>query len=464
MQIIESLKKRYRNKTHLLRLAICIAAAAVLIYMRPFGLDTSASIVLAAFLFTLLAWMTKWFDRTAVSIMLLIVFLLFSNNTPRAVFGFLFSDSFLVLVAVMMIAQCVVAYRLADKALKSLLKRFSSSVPMLLVFSFVIELVLSFVLYDPMSRMLLICAVYVVIMKEANVNKDAQSALLFSIFAASNIVSLMFVNGTAMLTSSVMEMTELSLTWLEWVKYMTLPTALSAMLIGVVYYLVFRKDLKKIDIKLMHFPEDKTPMNKEQKKILVVLLALMVAWITEGLHGISAGKLAVIAVLILMVFRLVKISQIKKLNYHMLIFLMAIFAIGSSMKTAGLAQMLNGALLHIMPVNAGGIWPLVIAVMVAMALHMLLGSALGTSAIVIPGFLLLFAGRYEPHVVMLSLYIAISIHYLMSFHRVSISVGVAQNYFDEKTILRFGLPMTAVTLLVLLAFYFPYWKWLGLFS
>ncbi len=134
------------------------------------------------------------------------------------------------------------------------------------------------------------------------------------------------------------------------------------------------------------------------------------------------------------------------------------------MKTAGLAQMLNGALLHIMPVNAGGIWPLVIAVMVAMALHMLLGSALGTSAIVIPGFLLLFAGRYEPHVVMLSLYIAISIHYLMSFHRVSISVGVAQNYFDEKTILRFGLPMTAVTLLVLLAFYFPYWKWLGLFS
>ncbi len=123
----------------------------------------------------------------------------------------------------MMIAQCVVEYRLADKALKTLLNRFSASVPMLILFSFVIELVLSFVLYDPMSRMLLVCAVYVVIMEEANVNKGARGALLFSIFAASNIVSLMFVNGTAMLTSSVMEMTQLSLTWLQWVKYMTLP-------------------------------------------------------------------------------------------------------------------------------------------------------------------------------------------------------------------------------------------------
>ncbi len=146
-----------------------------------------------------------------------------------------------------------------------------------------------------------------------------------------------------------------------------------------------------------------------------------------------------------------------------MIFLTAIFAIGSSMKAAGLAQMLNDALLHVMPMEVGGIWPLLIAVVVAMALHMLLGSALGTSAIVIPGFLLLFAERYDPHVVMLSLYIAVSIHYLMSFHRVSISVGVAQNYFDEKTIFRFGLPMTAVTLVVLMIFYFPYWKLMGLF-
>lgn len=463
MQIIDALKKRYRNKKHVVRLVLCLAGAVGLVLLHPFGLDTSTSIVLAAFLFTLLAWMTKWFDRTAVSLMLLLVFLFFSNNTPRAVFGFLFSDSFLVLIAVMMIAQCVVEYRLADKALKTLLNRFSTSVPMLILFSFVIELVLSFVLYDPMSRMLLVCAVYVVIMEEANVNKGARGALLFSIFAASNIVSLMFVNGTAMLTSSVMEMTQLSLTWLQWVKYMTLPTALSAMLIGVVYYTVFRKDLKTLDVKTLHFPIDKTPMNKEQKKILIVLLSLTIAWITQGIHGVSAGKLAVLAVLILMAMRLVKPSQIKKLNYRMLIFLMAIFAIGSSMKAAGLAQMLNDALLHVMPMEVGGIWPLLIAVVIAMALHMLLGSALGTSAIVIPGFLLLFAERYDPHVVMLSLYIAVSIHYLMSFHRVSISVGVAQNYFDEKTIFRFGLPMTAVTLIVLLIFYFPYWKLMGLF-
>ncbi len=463
MQIIDALKKRYQNKKHVVRLVLCLTGAVGLVLLRPFGLDTSTSIVLAAFLFTLLAWMTKWFDRTAVSLMLLLVFLFFSNNTPRAVFGFLFSDSFLVLVAVMMIAQCVVEYRLADKALKTLLNRFSASVPMLILFSFVIELVLSFVLYDPMSRMLLVCAVYVVIMEEANVNKGARGALLFSIFAASNIVSLMFVNGTAMLTSSVMEMTQLSLTWLQWVKYMTLPTAVSAMLIGVVYYTVFRKELKTLDVKTLHFPIDKTPMNKEQKKILIVLLSLTIAWITQGIHGVSAGKLAVLAVLILMAMRLVKPSQIKKLNYRMLIFLTAIFAIGSSMKAAGLAQMLNDALLHVMPMEVGGIWPLLIAVVVAMALHMLLGSALGTSAIVIPGFLLLFAERYDPHVVMLSLYIAVSIHYLMSFHRVSISVGVAQNYFDEKTIFRFGLPMTAVTLVVLLIFYFPYWKLMGLF-
>ncbi len=88
-------------------------------------------------------------------------------------------------------------------------------------------------------------------------------------------------------------------------------TAVSAMLIGVVYYTVFRKELKTLDVKTLHFPIDKTPMNKEQKKILIVLLSLTIAWITQGIHGVSAGKLAVLAVLILMAMRLVKPSQIK---------------------------------------------------------------------------------------------------------------------------------------------------------
>ncbi len=81
MQIIDALKKRYQNKTcsktcPLPNRRSGFGAAA------SFGLDTSTSIVLAAFLFTLLAWMTKWFDRTAVSLMLLLVFLFFQTTRP----------------------------------------------------------------------------------------------------------------------------------------------------------------------------------------------------------------------------------------------------------------------------------------------------------------------------------------------------------------------------------------------
>lgn len=97
-----------------------------------------------------------------------------------------------------------------------------------------------------------------------------------------------------------------------------------------------------------------------------------------------------------------------------------------------------------------------------MALHMLLGSSITTLSIVIPLLIQLTEGIINPIVLSLLVYVAINIHFILPFHNITIMVGAGNNYYSNKTSIRYGIVLTLLVFVVIFGFYIPWWKFLNL--
>jgi len=446
------------KKENMPKLLFSLVVPLLIILLKPMGMSLNQSIVLGSLFLTIIWWGTGIVYKDAASVFLIFMFILFGRTPIEKVFFFPLSDNFTLVIASYLISQGIVNSKVADKFSGYILQRYCYNSIRLAIMSFVIGVLLIFVIPQPFPRIILLASIYINFLKNTSVDKEEKMILIFSVFVASTVTSLMFLNGDVIINYAAMKFGGINLTYMEWVKYMTLPTIVATIVIAAAFILIFKKDLKstfeRTDTK------EKLHFGISEKKALAITAVIILLWLTESKHGISAANVAIIGVVAMFIARIISLKDFKVINVSLLIFLTAEFSIGKVLTESGVAHRISEFITGYFPA-ASSILYIPFIILLVMILHMIMGSLVTAVSVLIPTLVAITAGSLSSQFVVMLALASICFHYILPFHHVSIMIGYGNGYYENKHTIKMGVALTFITIIVVLLIYVPWWKLMG---
>ncbi len=165
-----------------------------------------------------------------------------------------------------------------------------------------------------------------------------------------------YYGGTGILTASVpnlvvlgvMESREVQVYWGQWAGYLfpvfgLIRTGCCYVLIRLVYSTPQALAFSSTSAEVSHVPEKTTPA---EKKSLAVLVLGILLWATDALHGIHPAYIGLFLVLLCYLPGWGPLSpkQLKGVNFPILIYVAAMFAVGHALETTGTSLRLARAM------------------------------------------------------------------------------------------------------------------------
>lgn len=459
----------WRSKT-LTGILLSIAAAIAIMLAPLPGLSMEGRKTLAVTLFTVIWWIFNVIPPAYSTLMMLLGYILFGLATPDVVFRIWTLPLMWLIIGSFLIAAAVTKSGLAERVATFFILRYARSYRSLIILTYVLGFVLSFLIPHPFPRALLLMSLMRVIIQKAGMNTTDAASVGLSVFVATTATSTLLLTGDSTLNIATVGFSGLSIGWLDWAKYMAVPGMLASLLMMTLHLLIFRQT-GPINI-------DRSALELEQKKqgamtrletvtLFWVALALLF-WITDSIHGIDPAWVALLVVVGLSLPKVGDVLDAKDLstgiNWPILFFVAGALAIGSVGKQTGLSDWLAASLLPATPPQN----PYAFAALVGgatMAIHMVLGSALACMSIVAPPMVhYAVSAGWSPLFPALLVYTAVAIHYIFPFQQVNILLGQGETGgYGTRHVLKYGLPLTIVALLVLIPIEVTWWMLLGLF-
>ncbi len=432
-----------------------------IVFAHPLGMDLNQSIILGTLVLVLTWWTTGIVNRTHASIFLLVIFGVFGMTPLKEIFKFPLSSNFYMIALSFLLSQGIVNSNAANRFSNFILNKYGNTPYKLIFMSFVFSILLIFIIPQTFSRVILLSSIYQQFFKNREIPDDTKEVLYFSIFVAAAITCMTFINGDIILNYSVTQFAGISMGWAEWAKYMTVPSLLTTLATGITFVLIFRKKLKNINLNLINSNINMNKISNKEKSAIIIMAVVILLWMTEPLHSINSAIIALLGTLAMFGFKIIEVKDFKSLNFGLLIFLTSAFAIGSVMNRSGVANIIYSSMMDIFPSTFSNTY-LIILIVTVMALHMLLGSSITTLSVVIPVLIQLTNGIIDPIPLSLLVYVAINIHFILPFHNITIMVGAGNNYYSNKTVIRYGMALTILVFVAIFGFYIPWWKFLNL--
>lgn len=446
------------KKDNYVKTILSLIIPILCVVFKPMGMTASQSMILGGLFLTIVWWGTGWVYKDYASFFLLIVFIMFGNTPLKNVLFFPLSDSFILVVASYILSQGISNSKVADKFSSFILSRYCDNSKKLVIMSFVLGVILIFVIPQPFPRVILLASIYFNFLNKSEVDSEEKQVLIFSIFVASTVTSMMFLNGDVIINYAAMKFGGITFTNAEWAKYMTVPTIITTIIIAATFIFVFKDSLND---KFKKVEKEKLSFNKDGKMALMITGLIILLWLTETHHSISSANVALIGVILMFVTKIVSFKDIKVVNVSLLIFLTAEFSIGKVLTGSGVAQHLGQFLTGFFP-SSESIFYIPFIVLFIMVLHSIMGSLVTAVSVLIPMLITITAGVLSPQFIVLLTLVSVCIHYILPFQHVSIMIGYGNGYYENRHIIKFGLVLTIITFITSLLVYIPWWKFTGL--
>ncbi len=448
------------KKENIGKVLLSLLVPILFILFNPMSMTLNQTIILGSLFLTVIWWGTGWVYKDVASIFLIIMFVFFGGTPLEKVFYFPLSSNFILVIMSFLLSQGIVNSKVADKFSNFILKKYCTSSIRLVLMSFILGIILIFLIPQPFPRVILLATIYLDFLKKTNVGSEVKKILVFSVFVASSVTSLMFLNGDVIINYSAMKFGGINLTYAQWATYMTIPTLITTVIIAIVFIFVFKKKLG--DKFELSDDENDIKLDKKGKTALAITLLTIVLWLTETYHGISPAVVATIGVALMFLTKIIRFKDCKVISLSLMIFLTAEFSIGKVLAGSGTAAVLGEFLTGLFPA-ASSIFYIPVIIILIMVLHSIMGSLVTAISVLIPTLIAITAGNLSPTFIVLLSCVAICIHYVLPFHHVSVMIGFGNGYYDNKQVIKLGGALTIVTIFVILCVYIPWWKLVGIF-
>lgn len=432
----------------------------IIILFLPFNSSFNQRLLLASVVLVIAWWATGVVHRSIASSILIVSFLVFSNAPIKTILKFPLSPTFFLIIFTFLLSEGIVKSNLANRMAKALLSRFATTPLGLIFMSFILGILLIFLIPQPFPRVILLSTIYLQFLKHGKVTNSTKSTILFSIYVASTCTSMLFINGDILLNYSVLQFANVKLTWFQWSKYMTLPSLLISFLVFIIYIMFFRKNIFNTKFMLNIKSKNYDSLTDREKYVFIILIFVFLLFMTEPIHSIHPAWISFAGVIAMYMLKILDLRDFKTINIHLLLFLTAAFSIGGVLNHSGIADLICNSLIEYLP-KQNNILLFIFIIFIVMLIHLILGSAITTSSVVLPAFMNLDIG-IDSTVLTLIAYTVVSIHYFLPFHHATIMIGAGENHYPNSHVLKFGLALTLLVFISVLFIQIPWWIFIGL--
>ncbi len=436
----------------------------------PGGLSPEGQKALSVTVFTVIWWIFGVTHPAYTTMVMFLGYILLGLATPEIVFRLASLPLMWLVIGAFLLAAAVTKSGLASRVAYVFMIRFAKSYRNIVVLAYVLGFVLSFLIPQPFPRTLLIMALVSQIIRKSGANNKDAASLGLAVFTSATATSMILLTGDAMLNVTAVAFAGTRIGWLDWLSYMAVPGICASILMMVLHLALFRQTgPMKIDAGVLREEQKKLgPLSRQEKATIAWVSMALLLWATDFIHHIDPSWIALGVVVGLSLPIVGDVLEPNDINtgvaWPIVIFVIGALAIGTVGKETGLSQWLaRMALPSNPPENAFSFAAL--ASLATMAIHMILGSALASMSIVSPTLVDYAAtAGWSPVFPALLVYTAVEIHYLLPFQHVTILLGEGKRAgkYTSAEVLKFGIPMTVVTLIVILLIEVPWWKLIGL--
>ncbi|WP_209343289.1 SLC13 family permease [Flavonifractor sp. AGMB03687] len=441
----------------------------VVICLLPLeGLSHEGQLCLGLTLMTVVWWAAQVAQSGYVSGIYLMLLCLLKVADTSVIFSGWTGSTIWLVAGAYLIASAVRSSGLGERLSYAFILRFVRGWRSIIVSIFVLTLILSLLIPHPWPRAFLIMSVMMVVIRSASIPQKDAAVIGFTVFAASVPVSLIFITGDSTINPLAMSYADEAVSFVGWLKVMG-PPALVLSLLTMVLILVIFKPSAPVSLDLEQIKEAQAALGKmSQREIraLVWVLIAVVLWLTNGITGLDIGW---ITLLVAMLMSLPVVGEVlgpkdwAEVPVHVMVFLTAAIAIGKVGAATGMNSWIADTLLPAsMPEH-----PVLLALgiaLIAVVIHMFMGSVIAVMGVTIPAFLSFTAGSgISPLAVISIVYLSVAGHYVLPFHHLNILVGQGEEngMYTQRETMKMSVPLL-LALLVTIALSVGWWSLLGL--
>ncbi len=423
------------------------------------GLSVEQTVILSSTAATIILWVTGAVRKLYSSLFLLLAFLIFSELPVNKVFHFPLSANFVTILFSFLFSQGILNSGLSAKLVQPLIEKYTLNTHRFMAVLFLAEILFIFIIPQPFSRVILLAMIFSEFLERKRINAELKSILLFWIFASSAFVNMFLIRGDIILNNAILIMGNLDITEFEWIKAMTVPSFVFYLLAAAGFLFTFRKKLS--DFSPLKEPPSNKPkklrLTAKEKTNLIIILAVIVLWAVEDFHKIHGAIIVTAGTALMFAVGMLGKKDIKSVNFELMVFLTAAFAIGPALEASGVSSILFSKFSNLIPRN-GTLMPIVAVTGISMFLHMILGSNITTMSIVVPGLASITSGIIDPKILIFLIYTSICSHFFFPFHHVIIIIGEGNEYFKSGIILRYAKILTLIVLFSIIVVYRGWWS------
>ena len=476
-------------------LMVGLAALLLISFMpaRP-GLSTAGQRVLGILIFAIIMWISEAvpYIYTAISsIVFLTLFLGFAPakgmegpllGTRRAlqmaVAGFVTNGTILVTAALFMTAAIGIT-GLEKRIAFRILKIFGAKTHRVFIGIIAVMLALSFLIPSIVARSAVVTPLALSLIGAFGVDRKSVFArnLLVCVGISACVSGIGVMSAgipNAIAASAIEQNLHRSISWMDWLRY-CMPFCVTLM--AALYFLTTRLNRFEFD----EIPGGRDvideaharlgPMSSAEKRVSLIFGLTILLWATEKYHTIDVSTVAILAVMLIL-SPFIGVISWKELSSRASVGNVVIVA--SSAVSVGQALVDTGAASWLTKSMIGGLGVEHLAPSVTMAIlvaaliimRFAFASITAATATLIPtviGFLLGLGNQSLPlwgmsMIATISLYFS----FILPVSDPHLMIAYGTDTFEVKDLMKIGIPLTAIALLLLVVFWFTYWRWLGI--
>lgn len=441
----------------------------VVICLLPLeGLSHEGQLCLGLTLMTVVWWAAQVAQSGYISGIYLMLLCLLKVADTSVIFSGWTGSTIWLVAGAYLIASAVRNSGLGERLSYAFILRFVRGWKSVIISIFALTLILSLLIPHPWPRAFLIMSVMMVVIRSAGIPQKDAAIIGFAVFAASVPVSLIFITGDSTINPLAMSYANEAVSFVGWLKVMG-PPALVLSLLTLVLILVLFKPSAPVSLDLDQIRAAQAALGKmgqREIRALVWILVAVLLWLTNGITGLDIGW---ITLLVAMLMSLPVVGEVlspkdwSEVPVHVMVFLTAAIAIGKVGADTGMNSWIADTLLPAsMPEH-----PVLLALcisLIAVVIHMFMGSVIAVMGVTIPAFLSFTAGSgISPLAVISIVYLSVAGHYVLPFHHLNILVGQGEEngMYTQRETAKMSLPLL-LALLVTIVLSVGWWSLLGL--
>jgi len=284
-------------------------------------------------------------------------------------------------------------------------------------------------------------------------------------------MALMTGGGMALVTSEIINATEQSVTWVEWVVLMLPPTVVLyglASLSAAAFSAVDGETTIGSDATV---PRDVEPveadtdtpggLTREQRVVAGVMGGTVIAWIAGSFVGVPTVLPAAVAVFVLALpgLDIIDTGDLREVSWGIIFLIGAMLSILDVMDSTGTLAYIVDGLTRAVPFAALSHWQMV-GILLALAVGIRVLFSTGSAAIVVALPIVLEFGNafgVAPVPLALSVLLVVGSTTVLPFNTTAVLVSMDRGPLSHRDVLTFGLVTMGLSLVVAAASWLVYW-------